>query len=79
MERKLLFCLSDDSHGTDQVALNYGRVLSFLDEVGITSVTFLQHRAPLEQASDARFRTLHYHQTELHELRKHVFWECLEK
>lgn len=30
------FVLSDDSHGVDQVATNYARVLPFLEATGIT-------------------------------------------
>ncbi|KAI9691274.1 MAG: histidinolphosphatase [Bogoriella megaspora] len=37
------FTLSDDSHGTDQVALNYPKVLQAIKESGIQHIHFLQH------------------------------------
>lgn len=37
------FCLSDDSHGTAQVGLNYHRVLSFIEKTGIQEVYYLEH------------------------------------
>lgn len=54
------FCLSDDSHGMDQVGLNFGRVLEFAAGVGIESLHFLQLDAvDADSAVDARFpRTL---------------------
>ena len=36
------FCLSDDSHGVDQVGLNYHKVFNFLDRVGITTLHYLE-------------------------------------
>ncbi|KAJ6092128.1 hypothetical protein N7467_004097 [Penicillium canescens] len=36
------FCLSDDSHGVDQVGLNFHRILPFIDAVGISSLHFLR-------------------------------------
>ena len=35
------FCLSDDSHGVEQVSLNYHRVLEFLERVGVKSLHYL--------------------------------------
>lgn len=36
------FCLSDDSHGIDQVGLNFHRVLDFVETVGISTLHYLQ-------------------------------------
>lgn len=36
------FCLSDDSHGVDQVGLNFHRVLAFVEQVGIPTLHYLQ-------------------------------------
>ena len=36
------FCLSDDSHGVDQVGLNFHRVLAFVEKVGISTLHYLQ-------------------------------------
>ncbi|KAI5285545.1 histidinolphosphatase [Ascosphaera aggregata] len=37
------FCLSDDSHGTAQIGLNYHRVLAFIEKTGINEVYYLEH------------------------------------
>ncbi|KIW91761.1 uncharacterized protein Z519_07730 [Cladophialophora bantiana CBS 173.52] len=77
LERGILFCLSDDSHGVDQIAHSYPRVLAFLEKVGIISVTFLSHREPTEahgQIHDDRFQALRAQQMGLKELREHRFW-----
>lgn len=36
------FTLSDDSHATDQVGLNYHRVLDFLEAVGIKELHYFE-------------------------------------
>ncbi|OAP60029.1 hypothetical protein AYL99_05031 [Fonsecaea erecta] len=77
LDRGIRFCLSDDSHGVDQIAHSYSRVLDFLKQVGIPAVTFLSHREPGEGQSplhDDRFQTLHAEQMSLQELREHRFW-----
>ena len=74
MEKELRFCLSDDSHGADQVALNYGHALPFLNEAGITTITFLQHYAPRGRSLDSRFPTLDFVQMQLDQLRSLPFW-----
>lgn len=48
------FCLSDDSHGVDQVGLNFGRVLAFAERVGIRSLHYLCLDAD-SAGGDARF------------------------
>ncbi|KIW55913.1 hypothetical protein PV05_04621 [Exophiala xenobiotica] len=75
LEKNIRFCLSDDSHGLDQVALNYGRVLPFLEEIGLTQVTFLRCDGPQQDESDNRFPRLRCDYVELHELRNHAFWD----
>lgn len=49
------FCLSDDSHGVEQVALNFGRTLDFAQGVGIEALHFLQLDTAADSAVDARF------------------------
>ncbi len=75
LERKLRFCLSDDSHGISHVALNYGRALPFLDAVGISSLTYLQHNPAPQDKSEPRFQSLHFGQLDMTELREHAFWK----
>ncbi|EXJ80836.1 histidinol-phosphatase (PHP family) [Capronia epimyces CBS 606.96] len=76
LSRGIRFCLSDDSHGVGQLASHYERALSFLDEVGMTSVTVLRHAAAVETAShhDDRFPTLRLDQIELSQVRELAFW-----
>ncbi|KIW81170.1 hypothetical protein Z517_04194 [Fonsecaea pedrosoi CBS 271.37] len=78
LERGIRFCLSDDSHGVDQVAHSYAGVLAFLEKVGIRSVAFLSHRdlgTGQGQIHDRdRFQTLHTEQMGLKELKEHKFW-----
>ncbi|KIY00653.1 uncharacterized protein Z520_03317 [Fonsecaea multimorphosa CBS 102226] len=80
LERGIRFCLSDDSHGVDQVAHSYPRVLELLEKVGIKSVTFLSHRereagaAQPSPVHDHHFPTLYTEQIGLKELREHRFW-----
>ncbi|EXJ90372.1 histidinol-phosphatase (PHP family) [Capronia coronata CBS 617.96] len=73
MKRGIRFCLSDDSHGIDHLASNYARALSFLDEVGITSLTFLRHAATAEVSHDDRFPSLKVDSMELGEVRAQAF------
>ncbi|KAK5197427.1 hypothetical protein LTR99_000209 [Exophiala xenobiotica] len=75
LERNIRFCLSDDSHGLDQVGLNYGRVLPFLEEIGLTLVTFLRNDGSQQEESDSRFPRLRCDYVELRELRNHAFWD----
>lgn len=50
------FCLSDDSHGVEQVALNYNKILPFLQRVGISSLSFLRRGDGISATSpDNRF------------------------
>ena len=79
MDRGIRFCLSDDSHGIDQVVACYGRIGLFLDEVGIQSVTYLKHQ-PLKEVGEAqdvvdeRFPTLSFESVGVEELKKSRFW-----
>lgn len=52
------FCLSDDSHGIDQVGLNFHRVLDFVETVGISTLHYLQLSetdADTASSADGRF------------------------
>lgn len=75
VEKGVKFCLSDDSHGMDQVALNYGHCLSYLRRVGISSLTFFQHSAESGNHPDTRFSSLRSDQISLLELEQHMFWK----
>jgi histidinol-phosphatase (PHP family) len=75
MERGGRFVVSDDSHGVDQVAFGYDRLLPFLEQVGIKEVCFLGHAEEREERpNDARFPHLVIDAISVGELREHPFW-----
>lgn len=62
------FALSDDSHATDQVGLNYKKVLSFVESTGIDQVyCFVSH-------TDNSFDTSSVKSISLDDLKKHKFF-----
>jgi histidinol-phosphatase (PHP family) len=78
LPKKIRFCLSDDSHGIDQVAHSYGQVLQFLDKMGIRSLTFLRHREGDDNAeskgpTDERFPTLQDECVDVERLKENEF------
>jgi histidinol-phosphatase (PHP family) len=50
-------CLSDDAHSVAQVGVEYQKLLSYLEQVGVTSVAVLQAEPNVERRTDARFPT----------------------
>lgn len=76
MARGGRFCLSDDSHGVDQVSLNFHRVLEFLDRTGITHLHYLQvvEASKSFTALDARFPRTDIASVSLKEVKKMPFW-----
>lgn len=74
------FCLSDDSHGVDQVALNYDKLLPFLEEVGIKQLHFLGHADERQDSPhDARFPHLVIDAISVDELKDHIFWTTISE
>ncbi|OCT51109.1 putative histidinol-phosphatase [Cladophialophora carrionii] len=78
LARNIRFCLSDDSHGIDQVAHSYGRVLQFLDKVGIQSLSFIRHgestgTAERKGSTDERFPSLHVECVDVKDLNVNKF------
>lgn len=67
------FCLSDDSHGIEQVGLNYHRVFSFMDEVGISELHYLDHKTGLVLAHDTRFPVTQIKTISVKNLKRMVF------
>ena len=68
--------MSDDSHSTEQVALNYHAVLPFLRKVQIPHLCYLGHaEVPISNAVDARFPTLQVSSMSLPQIASHAFWE----
>ncbi|KAI5285207.1 histidinolphosphatase [Ascosphaera acerosa] len=81
------FCLSDDSHGTAQIGLNYRRVLAYLEAVGVGEVYYLVHvpSSGIQEAQgeayetlDERFPDTAVRRCELAALRQEQFWDRCE-
>lgn len=64
------FTLSDDSHGTDQVGLNYGKVLAFIEKTGIQEIYCLTagHKNDFEAAQQKAVKI------PVSDLKKHKFY-----
>jgi histidinol-phosphatase (PHP family) len=74
------FCLSDDSHGVEQVALNYHKCIPYLQRNHITQIHFLEHsQERLVEPFDSRFPCMHIRSLRLHELEKLPFWQILKE
>lgn len=68
------FTLSDDSHGTEQVGLNYNRVFQCIELAGIKE---LHHFGPIDAASkppDERFPAVQWEAVPVSDLKGHAFW-----
>lgn len=78
MARGGRFCLSDDSHGVDQVSLNFHRVPEFLDRAGISTLHYLQLAEPSAQstAPDARFPRTQITAISMEDLKQMAFWKA---
>ncbi|CEL02362.1 Putative Histidinol-phosphatase [Aspergillus calidoustus] len=77
MARGGRFCLSDDSHGLDQVGLNYHRVLEFVDKVGISTLHYLD-LADGETSTpvDPRFPRTVVRSVAVNEVKEMDFWKA---
>ncbi|PGH06813.1 hypothetical protein AJ79_06456 [Helicocarpus griseus UAMH5409] len=70
------FCLSDDSHGVDQVALNYHRVLEFIERVGMTTLHYLEYCPDLSSSNfDQRFPRTRVNSVSLADFKQLAFWQ----
>jgi histidinol-phosphatase (PHP family) len=75
LEKGGRFCLSDDSHGVDQVALNYHSALDFLGQAGIEKLHYLEHSdEPLTGSIFPRFPNTDIKSIDLTDLKQHRFW-----
>ncbi|KAI9933463.1 histidinolphosphatase [Aspergillus wentii] len=70
------FCLSDDSHGVDQVGLNFHRVLAFIEKVGISTLHYLE-LSDATPAMDERFPRTQVRSIQTEELKTMSFWQIL--
>ena len=67
------FCLSDDSHGVDQVGLNFHRIPAFLDAAGITTLHYLELSDGFSFV-DSRFPHTQIRSVPVDELKKMSCW-----
>lgn len=73
------FCLSDDSHGVGQVALNYHQCILYLERNYIDRIYFLEASdEKVEHSFDSRFPFTKLESVTLHDLRKLPFWKGVE-
>jgi len=70
------FCLSDDSHGVDQVASNYHLVLNFMEFVGISTLHYLELSTDsgVSEVLDDRFPWIQIRSISLSEVKQLPFW-----
>lgn len=69
------FCLSDDSHGVEQVALNYHECIPYLKRNHISRVHFLESLCEnLAEPVDSRFPSTNLRSLTIGELRALPFW-----
>lgn len=67
------FCMSDDSHGIQQVGFGYAQVLDFVDRTGITVLHYLD-LSEEGLAPDSRFPLTIIRSLSVEELKKKSFW-----
>jgi histidinol-phosphatase (PHP family) len=66
------FCMSDDSHGIDQVGFGYRGVLEFLDLTGIRTLHHL-YLSTEGEAPDSRFPLTRIRSVPVNEVKKASF------
>lgn len=70
------FTLSDDSHGIEQVGLNFHRVLEAIKNAGIKELVYLAPTGtPNATAVDNRFKHVSWASLTLDQLEAHGFWK----
>lgn len=69
------FTLSDDSHGVEQVGLNYRRALDCIKEAGIEELYYLGPAEDAAEAPDQRFPSVKWQSISVEELESHAFWK----
>ena len=66
--------LSDDSHGVEQVGLNYGRVLECVRSAGIEGLWHLSTVGQGVERADSRFPRVGWRSVAIEEMEKHAFF-----
>jgi histidinol-phosphatase (PHP family) len=76
MELNGRFTLSDDSHGVEQVGLNYPRVLDAFRRSGVNEIVYLATIGSSDsQPIDERFKRVCWTTMTLDQLESHGFWK----
>lgn len=70
------FTLSDDSHGIEQVGLNYEKVLACVERAGITELWHIGSTSRSTAAPDPRFPNVQWLSVSVDELKAHRFWQA---
>ena len=70
------FTLSDDSHGIDQVGLNYDKVLDCIKRAGITGFCYLAPISESVKVNDERLPSVGWKTISTLEIEKHGFWKA---
>jgi hypothetical protein len=69
------FCLADDSHGVEQVALNYQQCIPYLARNDISRIHFLESsHGGLDEPLDSRFPSTRLRSLTITELGALPFW-----
>ena len=70
------FTLSDDSHGVEQVGLNYKRVLDAIHKAGITEIMCIAPKADADVSeAEPRSPSVSWTSISVTELQAHGFWK----
>jgi histidinol-phosphatase (PHP family) len=73
------FCLSDDSHGLDQIGLNYARMLEFIEtKTDIKTLYYLDLGSEPETQTpvDSRYPRTVVKSVSVEEVKKMAFWQA---
>ncbi|RPA87844.1 histidinol phosphate phosphatase H [Ascobolus immersus RN42] len=70
------FCLSDDSHSTEQMGLNYHVVIPYLESLGVERVHYLE-KLPMGQVAVDMLGGLKVSSVKVSDLRKSMFWQAI--
>ena len=69
------FTLSDDSHGIDQVGLNYDKVFDCIKAAGITELVYLAPVSDTVRSEDERTPKVGWQSVYVSDLADHGFWK----
>lgn len=69
------FCMSDDSHGIEQVGFGYQQVLDFVTQTGITDIHYLD-LSEEGAAFDTRFPSTRIRSVSFEQLKQKAFYQA---